>query len=104
MNKSIVKNILFPAHEFLLARKTLKKYKEYSRIDELSSKDLSEYRFNKLKKLLCFSFESIPYYKELFLKNGLKPLAINSFEDFKKVPFLTREIVRKQTKNMVSKE
>jgi len=61
---------------------------------------LEEYQLRELKKLLIHAFENVPYYTKLFNKINLKPEDINSFQDLQKIPYLTKEIVRKNLKTL----
>ena len=60
-----------------------------------SKEKLEEYQLQQLKKLLIHAYENVTYYTKLFNKLDLKPEDINSFQDLQKLPYLTKEIVRK---------
>ncbi len=45
----------------------------------------------------------MPYYHELFDNSGLKPSDIESLEDLTKIPFLTKEIIRKNLSGLISR-
>lgn len=66
---------------FYKYKKNLKKSKE----------EIKKYQFERLKKLLEHSYNTVPYYKRLFDKNNIKIDEINSLEDFKKIPVLTKQ-------------
>ncbi len=61
---------------------------------------LEEYQLQQLKKLLDHSYENVPYYTKLFDKLNLTPKDINSFEDLHKIPYLTKDIVRKNINDL----
>ncbi len=65
-----------------------------------SKEQLEEYQLQQLKKLLIHAFENVPYYTKLFNKIDLKPGDINSLQDLQKIPYLTKEIVRKNLKTL----
>ena len=60
-----------------------------------SKEQLEEYQLLQLKKLLNHAYENVPYYTKIFKKLKLKPEEIHSIDDFQKIPYLTKEIVRK---------
>ena len=60
-----------------------------------NQKKLEEFQYNLLLNLLYHSYNNVPYYKEIFDKLNLKPSDIKSIKDFRKLPFLTREIIMK---------
>ena len=65
---------------------------------------INEYQFKKLHQLIKRSYENVPYYRDLFDKNGIEPEKIKDFDDFKKIPFLTKEIIRKNKDKLKSKD
>ena len=64
---------------------------------------IREYQFEKLKKLLSHACLNVPYYAQLFLDLGAEPQDIKTFEDFKKIPFLTKEIIRSNFEDLIAK-
>jgi len=60
-----------------------------------SKEQLEEYQLLQLKKLLNHAYENVPYYTKIFKKLKLKPKEIQSINDLQKLPYLTKEIVRK---------
>lgn len=65
-----------------------------------SREELEEYQLGQLKKLLNHSYENVPYYREIFKKQGLKPEDVQDFNDLQKIPFLTKEIIQKRINNL----
>jgi phenylacetate-CoA ligase len=47
-----------------------------------------------LKKILTYSYENIPYYRELFDKIKFDTAAFNSIHELERIPVLTKEIFR----------
>jgi len=68
-----------------------------------SSEKIEEYQFNKLSALLEHSYENIPYYRKIFDQRSIKPQNIRNFEDLKKIPFLTKEIIRNNLNDLVAR-
>ena len=58
-----------------------------------SQHQLEEYQLSQLSKLLEHAYKNVPYYRRVFDERGLKPKDIQDFNDFRKLPFLTREII-----------
>jgi len=61
-----------------------------------------EYQFEMLKKIVKHSYENINYYKKLFDENKIDP-NIKSLEEFYKIPVITKEIIRKENENLISR-
>ncbi|MBN2395308.1 MAG: phenylacetate--CoA ligase family protein [Candidatus Atribacteria bacterium] len=102
MNKFFVKNFLFPIHEFLLGRKTLALLKTIDNSQWLSSENLEIYQYNKLKTLLKYAYENVHYYRDSFCKIGLIPEDIKSVKDLKNLPFITKNLIKRNLEKFKS--
>lgn len=60
------------------------------------------YQWQKVKALLRYSYENIPYYSELFGKLGATPDDIKGWSDFRQIPYLTKEILRERTYDLMA--
>ena len=83
---------IFYLYEGLQGRDTLNQYAHFLKTQWYTKDKLQEYQFYRLKSLLEHSYKNVPYYTELFDKHGFNPFKMNSFRDFKKIPFLTKKI------------
>ena len=59
------------------------------------SETIEDYQFNKLRSLIDYAYENIPYYQEIFNKIQLKP------QDIKHIPILTKKDIRKNFDRMI---
>lgn len=90
------KNILW-GHEFTDTYTFLKN-------SELWSKNkIEEYQLTQIREVIRHAYENVPYYMKLFDDNGISPKDIKSFEDIKKIPYLTKELVKENYDKLVSK-
>jgi len=64
---------------------------------------LEEYQLMRLRHLLEHAYKNVPYYKKVFNELGLKPKDIQDFKDMQKLPFLTKDIVRKKLNELKAK-
>jgi len=55
-----------------------------------------------LRRLICYSYNHIPYYRSLFKKLNLSPADIRSIGDLKKIPPLSRETAIKNYDKLVN--
>jgi phenylacetate-CoA ligase len=62
---------------------------------------LKEYQFNKLKYTIINAYNNVPYYHKLFINHGINPI-ITSFDDIKKIPILTKDIVRNNYQDLIN--
>jgi len=65
-----------------------------------SREKLEQYQLEQLEKLLNHAYKNVPYYRRVFDERGLKPGDIQSIEDLRKLPFLTKEIIRKNKEKL----
>jgi phenylacetate-coenzyme A ligase PaaK-like adenylate-forming protein len=65
--------------------------------------ELDNYQWQKIKLLLEHSYNNVPYYIELFKKIGATPADIKNRNDFEKIPFLTKDIVRERSTDLIAK-
>lgn len=74
--------------------------KEFKKTDTYDKQQIEEYQLCKLRALLDFAYEHVPYYHRVFDEIGLKPEDIHSTLELSKLPILTKEIIWKEGKNM----
>jgi phenylacetate-CoA ligase len=55
---------------------------------------IEKYQMDQISKLLSHAYNNVPYYKNLFDEIHLAPGDVRNFQDFKKIPFITKEIIR----------
>lgn len=60
-----------------------------------------EFQFNELKRVLIDAQKYVPYYGKLFSKYEFNP-NISSFNDIRKLPYLTKDIINDNFEEMVS--
>lgn len=66
----------------------------FSEVEALPRKKLQELQLERLKGIVKYAYENVPFYRKVFDKIGLKPEDINSLEDLSKIPFTTKEDLR----------
>jgi len=71
-------------------------------VDNWSYDRSKEYQFDQLKQILKHSNDNVPYYGKLFAKYGFNP-KIQSFDDVKKLPLLTKDIIYDNFGDFISK-
>ena len=55
---------------------------------------LEELQLERLRHLVGYVYDRIPFYKESFDQAGVKPEDIKSLEDLQKLPFTTKQDLR----------
>ncbi|MEK4176622.1 AMP-binding protein [Aeribacillus sp. FSL K6-1305] len=62
------------------------------------------YQFLELKKIINHAYKTVPYYTKLFNEHGIKPDDIQSFSDIKKIPYLTKDIIKNNFEDLISSD
>lgn len=78
--------------------------KEIERVEKLSQKEIKKYQEDKLRKLLLHAYKNVPYYHRILPKAGVIKKGNIHLENFNKIPILTKDIIRKEGKNLYSKD
>ncbi len=68
-----------------------------------SGQKLEEYQMRQLSNLLHHAYENVPFYRKVFDERGLKPDDIHHFGDLRKLPYLTKDIIRERLSDLVSR-
>jgi phenylacetate-CoA ligase len=72
--------------------------------EDTNPEKIKDYQLNKLRNILIYSYKNVTYYKQLFDHISFDPYSFSEFNQIKKIPFLTREIVHKNYYNLISRE
>src|SRR3989337_2252920 len=102
MNPVIVRKIIDPAYRLIRHDNVYPAVKELEKNQWLSGKELQDLQWEKLTQLMDYSYKNVPYYTQLLNKLGLKAQDIHDLSDFKKIPILTKEIIRKNKDKMIT--
>ena len=104
MNKTIVKHLLYPIHEKVIGRKTLRYLEELEVLQWKSPQELEVLKFEKLRSLLLHAESNVPFYARRFAEAGFNPDKMQSIEDFTVLPFLSKSEIRKNLETLQWKD
>src|SRR5690554_6083343 len=95
----MINKIIASISKYFLFNKTMKIYRSLASRDINQSIANAEFQNNKLFKILEIAFNDIPYYQN----KGI-PISKESFtyDNFLKIPILTKEIIRNRTKELIN--
>ena len=99
---NIKKSILAPMCYGFIGNSVLKqkKYENFLTNFEHHERDkVKKYQIQKLKELLIYSYENIPYYRTVFNKLQIDPYNNNSIKILEKLPYLTKEVINNNLKS-----
>lgn len=77
--------------DILKNRRTVRYLQEFERIKHWPRKEVEQYQFRKLKKLLAHAEANVPFYNKRFSECAFSVNDMLCFEDLKKIPPLTRQ-------------
>ena len=83
-----------PLHKWMITRRAKGFYNNLKVTEKLSPGQINELQEIKLRKLMQHAYVHVPYYRELFNKSGIDPDDIKTIEDLRKLPFLTKDLLR----------
>ncbi|MFH2056137.1 MAG: hypothetical protein ABIJ61_09275 [bacterium] len=69
-----------------------------------SREELEHFQWQRLKELLDYAYQHVPFYRQRFDKIGLRPGDIDMPEDFRRIPVLTRDEVMSNQEELKSDE
>ena len=69
-----------------------------------SQEQMLAYQITKMKDLLEYAYENVPYYTRIFTENQFHPDDFHTMDDLETIPFLTKTIVREQGDKLLSKK
>ena len=79
----------------------------YSRLLKISEhwsrERMENYRNSKLRKLIVHCYENVPYYRRVMDENKFSPQDIQCAEDLIKLPVLTKDILRKYSRELIAR-
>ncbi len=64
------------------------------KIETMPQQKLRELQFERLKKIIHYSYDRIPFYRQKMKERGIVPPDIKSIDDLKKIPFTTKNDLR----------
>jgi len=103
-----MQNLMFTTYGFLKWKERKGRlFQEYAKsLDETqwqTREQLEMLQNQKLGKLIKHAYENVPYYRKVFKERNLKPEDIKTKEDLKKLPYLTKEVIRANFKELTAK-
>lgn len=90
-----IKDFFYPIGIYKLRR-------TFERNQWLAPDALFAYQEKRLAVIINHAYNHVPYYHRLFKKLGLRPSDIKNRDDLKRLPILSKDIVRKERVNLIA--
>lgn len=75
---------------------------ELESMERLEPGKIRERQNKRLRPLVRHAYENVPYYNRLFKRIGIRPSDIEDIDDLKKLPFLTKEDLRRAPEDFLA--
>ncbi len=88
-------------------RDVVKQYRKIKTFPYQSKEEINARQLDKLNRTLQYSYDHVPYYRELFEKHHLVRdgrIRIDDFSQMQKIPFLTKDLIGSQQEKLHSDE
>lgn len=79
-------------------------YTKLRKNDELSVEDITKLQLKKLKDILCYAQEYVPYYKKTFAECGFDARKFSKYEDLEKIPYIDKNVVQQYAEDFLALE
>jgi phenylacetate-CoA ligase len=90
------KYVLLPLYKFFQGESFYSTLAQLRKAQWLSPAELRNRQWQKLQALLEHAYENVPYYRQVFQSVKLEPRDIKTPKDFRRLPYLTKDIIRKR--------
>lgn len=91
----LVRRTIFPISDLVFGKKISKYLNFLEKSQWWSAKQIKEYQNQKLNPLIKHAYENVPYYRKIWIENGIDPDDIKTIKDLSKLPILTKTDIRK---------
>ncbi len=95
MRRWLAWNVLFPLHERLKGHPTQQILREMEAADRITPAELEQLQRRKLRDLIEYCYQHVPYVRTLMQASGVEPAQIRGPEDLHLLPVMTKADVQK---------
>lgn len=85
-------------------REKLRILDEMECIQWLSKTELESFQLKQVQNLIKYAYENVPFYRARYQREDIQPQDIKTWDDFRELPYLTREDVNNHLEDLVSRE
>jgi phenylacetate-CoA ligase len=98
----VVRHTLYPLLKWYEDPKSQALLGEFQQYEFSSPEILARVQSEKLRKLLEHAGNRVPYYRQLFESNGIKPVALRFPQDLSQIPVLSKNILRERKEELLA--
>ncbi len=75
---------------------------KFAKFEKFSSYDIHQIQLKALHKLMMHVYRNCPYYREIFRNVGATPSDLETVEDLRKFPILTKDMIRRNLNDILA--
>lgn len=98
MYDAIYRHFLFPTVQRLMRRNTMEDLEHLEKTQWWPYEELQQHQFDRVKRQIELAYAEVPYYRRRFRELQIEPGEIKSWDDFSRIPLLTKEQLRADPK------
>jgi phenylacetate-CoA ligase len=102
MLRTIYRRLAIPLVDLARRTDSISEYRRLDRSQWATREELHEVQMRRLRELLIHAAAHVPYYGRIFAECGLNPASVQSVEDIQSLPFLNKEIIRRERGNLLA--
>jgi phenylacetate-CoA ligase len=99
---SLYRHLALPFVDLARQTDSLKAFRLLKESQWKPREELDELQFLRLRRLLLHAAKRVPYYRDLFAERGFNAEAVQSVADLAPLPYLTKEIIRREKTRLIA--
>lgn len=99
---AIVRHVIYPVYRGMRSDRVLDILDRLEISAWRSPGEIADESWRSLTALIAYAAAHVPYYRDLFAREGIDPARIESGRDLRAVPLLDRETVRRERRRLVT--
>lgn len=103
MYEFLVEHVFTPVVDFHRGANTMKRLEELEGTQWWPREKILALQDERLRKLVKYAYDNVPYYRRVFEQRALKPEDIVTSGDLVKLPILTRQLVRSNFSDLIAR-
>jgi len=102
ISRTLYRSLALPFVDRARRTDSLAVYRALDKSQWLPRCELETLQLDRLKRLLVHAKEHVPYYRDLFGQCGFDPRRLQSVSDMSIIPFLTKDIIRREGHRLIA--
>jgi len=98
----IVSRVMFPLQERLKGHDTIRVFRGMEDSQWWPRERLEAFQLSRLQTFMQDVYRNVPYYRAMFDELGIRSGNITSLSDFRRLPYLTKALIRANSKQLTS--